>query len=103
MTYGVDQCRICGKPIRPSGPESMSKYVESLQKKPTMSEKEWRAAGFKAAPTPFQMRKRRDGCCFECQFTQGMGTVSPLSYKVPIAIGIVALFVFFFCVASLFT
>ena len=101
MTYGVDECRVCGKPIKPNGPEPMQRYMESLRlRKPTMSVKEWRAAGFKAMPTPYQMGHRRDGCCFGCQFPIGMSAVRQPIYIIPaVAFFVLAivLFVAFGC------
>ncbi len=69
MTYGVDECRICGALMTSKGPDAMQRYLDSLTlKKPTMSQKEWRAAGFKAMPTPYQMGHVQDGCCYKCRF-----------------------------------
>jgi len=65
MTYGVDECRVCGVPIQPYGRDSYKQYLESL-KKPTMPEREWRAKGYLAMPTRLQMHNPHIGCCLEC-------------------------------------
>ncbi len=101
MTYGVDECRVCGARITPSGPGSMDRYLASLNlSKPTMTVKAWRAAGFKAMPTPWQMGHVRDGCCYKCQFTLGMAQIRQPIYIVPaVAFFVLAivLFVAFGC------
>ena len=72
MAYGVDECRVCGKPIKPTGPEAMQRYERSLRATPTMTEKEWRAAGLKAAPTKRQMVDTQQGCCYDCALKMGL-------------------------------
>lgn len=78
MVYGVDECRVCGKPIPHRGPEALSQYFASLKDpKPPMTEKQWRAKGFKAGPTRRQMGHPHEGCCFECQFKTGLVKKTP--------------------------
>lgn len=67
MTYGVDECRVCGRAMKPSGPEAMEAHLASLKARPTMTEKQWRAAGFKAAPTKRQSMVPHTGCCYDCK------------------------------------
>lgn len=69
MTYGVDQCRICGVPMPSKGPEAMAEW-EQAQRKPTMPEAEWRARGFLAAPTKKQIGIPWLGCCQSCAMKQ---------------------------------
>ncbi len=97
MTYGVDQCRVCGRTITPTGPEAMRRYTESLKAKPTMTEKQWRAAGLKAMPTRNQMKSPHDGCCFDCRLKMGMSAV-PMNRLIFPAIGmlVVVLLILFF-------
>jgi hypothetical protein len=67
MTYGVDQCRCCGILIKPKSPDQMQEYLASLKmKKPTMTEPEWRRAGYLAMPTKKQMWRPDIGCCIVC-------------------------------------
>ena len=84
MTYGVDECRICGAPMTSKGPDAMQRYLDSLKlKKPTMTQKEWRAAGFKAMPTPWQIGHVQDGCCYKCRFPIAVKNVRPNRFIVP--------------------
>ena len=71
MTYGIDQCRRCGKPIPQPSPDAARRYEQSLLTKPTMTEAQWRAAGWKAAPTRYQMFDVLDGLCRECKWVFG--------------------------------
>jgi len=69
MTYGVDQCRVCGAPIpeRPLTTRDQKNYLRVMKsRKPLMTEKEWRARGFKAQPTRWQMVEPADGTCYTC-------------------------------------
>lgn len=71
MTYGVDQCRVCGVPIpdRPSGLKQQKILAKVLSKQRNfrpMSESEWRAAGFRAQPTALQTAVPASGCCVDC-------------------------------------
>ena len=68
MTYGIDQCRRCGKPMEPAGPAQSARYQLSLTQKPTMSEEKWRAQGWKQAPTRFQLHHKLDGMCWQCRW-----------------------------------
>jgi hypothetical protein len=65
MTYGVDQCRMCGVPIKPHRPNEMEDWLKA-QKRPPIPEKEWRRRGFLAAPTREQMANPAAGCCQAC-------------------------------------
>ena len=66
MKYGFDHCRVCGKPIAPRG-QSKRDLWEAAQRKPPMPEKRWRALGFLAAPTAYQLNvDPADGCCADC-------------------------------------
>jgi predicted nucleic acid-binding Zn ribbon protein len=65
MTYGVDQCRVCGVPIKPHRPDEITDWMKA-QKRPLIREKEWRRRGFLAAPTKEQMRLPAAGCCQSC-------------------------------------
>jgi len=62
MTYGLDECRRCGKPIR------QKRDVEGAgdMRPSRMPEAEWRAAGFKAQPTLAQLHHPQLGCCTDC-------------------------------------
>ncbi len=78
MTYGVDQCRVCGVEISSGGPGPMERYLEERKhRRPTMTEAQWRAAGLKAAPTRHQLFKPTDGCCFKCRMQMGLSRSSP--------------------------
>ncbi len=103
MTYGVDECRVCGKAMKPSGPKEMQRHLASLRGHPTMTEKQWRAAGLKAAPTKRQMVSLHHGCCYDCTMTMGMRSVPQrrLIYPALIIAVIVALTMFF--IGSRFT
>ncbi len=102
MTYGVDQCRICGKTIRPSDSQAMDRYRNSLRQKPTMTEKEWRAAGFKAAPTRKQTLNALDGVCFSCQMPMGLKMVPLMKLFLPLVGLLVALLLAVFFLGSAF-
>jgi hypothetical protein len=65
MTYGVDQCRVCGVTIKPHSPRDIDDWLEA-QKRPPIPEKEWRRRGFLAAPTRHQMQNPAGGCCQAC-------------------------------------
>jgi|GEM_PF-3531346 len=67
MAYGVDECRRCGRPIKPPDPEALARYVKAAKQKPTMTPPEWREAGWKAAPTRHQMSRPLDGICYLCK------------------------------------
>jgi len=64
--YGVDQCRVCGKPIVVKSPIARE-IQETAIRKPIVPEKAWRARGFLTPPTYGQwFVNPADGCCFEC-------------------------------------
>jgi hypothetical protein len=65
MTYGVDQCRVCGTAIKPHSPKDMDNWLKA-QKKPPIPEKEWRRRGFLAAPTKHMLAMPAYGCCQDC-------------------------------------
>ncbi len=62
MTFGVDQCRRCGKPmrVRRDNPKADDPRPSSL------SEAQWRGAGWLARPTKAQERRPSLGCCVDC-------------------------------------
>ncbi|MEJ0048262.1 MAG: hypothetical protein WDN04_20650 [Rhodospirillales bacterium] len=64
--FGVDQCRVCGKPIVVRSPEAVTEQEKAIRN-PVVPEKVWRAAGLLTPPTPMQWRKNpADGCCGPC-------------------------------------
>ncbi len=66
MTYGVYQCRVCGRPISPKGPEVAEQQAKA-NRRPQMPEKEWRRRGYLAPPTGFQIyTDPSHGCCSSC-------------------------------------
>ena len=65
MTYGVDQCRVCGVKIPVRSPNDMAEWLEE-QRNPKIPEKEWRRRGYLAAPTHTQRRMPAYGCCPKC-------------------------------------
>ena len=66
MTYGVDQCRMCGKPIPVLRPTAWREW-EDAQRRPVVPEKEWRRLGMLGPPTRLQWRSNMaDGCCTPC-------------------------------------
>jgi hypothetical protein len=70
MTYGVDQCRVCGTAIRPRGPKSWEEQ-DHANRKPTIPEAEWRRRGYLTSPTRSQLRMMpADGCCRPCGIKQ---------------------------------
>ncbi len=71
MTYGLDQCRLCGKDMPLSDSRAIERHAKFSREKPTMTEAEWRRAGWKAAPTRYQLRKPLDGLCFDCKYVRG--------------------------------
>ncbi len=67
MTYGVDQCRRCGKRMKVIEPDAMARYQESLGRKPLMTPKQFKAAGWKASPTFHQTVNPLTGICYDCK------------------------------------
>jgi hypothetical protein len=66
MTYGVDQCRVCGVPITPLGPTAWMEQ-DKANRKPPIPEAEWRRMGFLTVPTLAQLRGApASGCCRAC-------------------------------------
>jgi hypothetical protein len=66
MVYGVDQCRVCGVPIVPKGPDQAIQQ-EKANRRPTMPEKEWRRLGLLTVPTRHQLTTDpAGGCCAKC-------------------------------------
>jgi hypothetical protein len=64
--YGVDQCRVCGKPIAVKSPKAIEDQERAIRK-PIVPEKVWRARGYLTAPTGPQWRANpSDGCCGDC-------------------------------------
>jgi len=63
MTYGVDECRRCGAPMRA---RRDNEGVED-QRPSRMPEAQWRAAGFKVRPTVTQALNPGNGCCTNCR------------------------------------
>jgi len=63
MTYGVDECRRCGKPMR-----SRRDNREQDDLRPSrIPEAEWRSEGWLAQPTRGQQLHPGRGCCAECK------------------------------------
>ena len=100
MTYGVDECRVCGKAMKPSGPEAMEAHLASLKRRPTMTEKQWRAAGLKAAPTKRQSMVVHIGCCYDCKMTMAVKKVGWLRWVYPTLIITVAFVILVFLIGS---
>lgn len=64
--YGVDQCRVCGKPIIVNSPKSLEEQEQALRN-PIVPEKVWRERGYLTPPTVRQWRGDPSlGCCLEC-------------------------------------
>ncbi len=102
MAYGVDQCRKCGKAMPPAGPEEVARYDLAKRQKPTMPEAEWRAQGWKAAPTRYQLYHKTDGVCRDCKWEIGNRAPRANRLLLTILITVVVLFVFVYCVESVF-
>ena len=66
MVYGIDECRRCGKSMRPTGPAAWTRLETAKRRRPTMTPEQWKAEGWLAAPTPWQLSHKLDGVCFEC-------------------------------------
>jgi hypothetical protein len=74
--YGVDECRVCGKPIRNPSPKAKAEQEKAYQK-PLMPEKEWRRRGYLAPPTRHQLKEPQAGCCPECGREQARKFYNP--------------------------
>jgi hypothetical protein len=62
MTYGVDECRRCGKPMR-----ARRDNPKADDTRPSgMTEAQWRAEGWLARPTRAQQQHPGIGCCSDC-------------------------------------
>jgi hypothetical protein len=72
MTYGVDQCRRCGKPIKVTDGKAHAKAnpkaLAAAQKRSPWPEAKWRAEGLKAPPTAWEILHPNTGCCIDCSF-----------------------------------
>ena len=79
MTYGVDECRRCGKSMPLSDADALERFERSRKYKPTMTEEQWRRAGWKACPTRFQLNHPLDGVCFDCKYD--IGTKKPKGHR----------------------
>jgi hypothetical protein len=86
MTFGVDQCRCCGTPIRPAYPAQLQEYLDTLRK-PTMPEAQWRKLGFLAVPTRTQLHMPQTGCCQPCAVKLVRRYTRPLHRMARVAIG----------------
>ena len=71
MADGLDECRRCGAAMPFAGAEAAARYELTKVQKPTMPEAEWRAKGWKAAPTVYQLNHKLDGLCRECSWQVG--------------------------------
>jgi hypothetical protein len=76
--YGVDQCRVCGKPITVPSKKARAEQ-EKTNRKPPIPEAEWRRRGYLTCPTPRQLGKHpAHGCCFLCGIQQQRKLSKPL-------------------------
>jgi hypothetical protein len=98
--YGVDQCRVCGKPITVLSKKARLEQ-EQANRKPTLSEAEWRRRGYLTSPTFRQLGKHpSSGCCFLCGI-QEMRKYSKPTHRVLYGLGIV--FIVLWAVVALLT
>jgi hypothetical protein len=102
MTYGLDECRVCGKPIKIYGPENLARYENDRARPPVWPEAKWREAGFKACPTRWQLAHPADGCCSDCAIRLQMKQVAPLRKAAGLAACAVAMAAFVYVVAATF-
>jgi hypothetical protein len=64
--FGVDQCRVCGKPLVVKSPKALAEQEKAIRH-PIVPEKVWRKAGLLTPPTRNQwFGNPADGCCGEC-------------------------------------
>ena len=103
MTYGVDECRVCGKAMKPTGPEAMQRHLASLKGRPMMTDKQWRAAGLKASPTKRQMRSPQHGCCFECALMMGQKGIGQRRWIYPTLVLVVLFILTIYVIGSRYT
>jgi hypothetical protein len=102
MTFGVDQCRCCGAPIKPAYPEQLKEYLDAVRK-PTMPEAEWRRRGFLAVPTRMQLHMPHIGCCQPCAQKQVMRATAPAQRMAKVAVAAVVGFSIIWVVALYIT
>jgi len=62
MTYGVDECRRCGTPMRARRDNPKA----DDQRPSRMTEAQWREQGWLAQPTRAQQLHPGIGCCSDC-------------------------------------
>jgi hypothetical protein len=102
MTFGVDQCRCCGAPIKPAYPGQLQEYLDTLRK-PTMPEAEWRRRGFLAVPTRAQLHMPHVGCCQPCGQKQVTRATGPLRRIAKVGVGAFVAFSIIWVVALYIT
>jgi len=91
MTYGVDQCRMCGAPILLERREALAEYEEALRR-PPMEEAQWRREGFLTVPTKHQLLHRAAGTCAVCAKKLIYQKFKPGARGIAWAVGFVAVF-----------
>jgi hypothetical protein len=57
------------------GQTAIDQLAKDRNRRPTMTEAQWRARGLKAAPTRIQLRNPDIGCCYHCRMKMGMGAI----------------------------
>ncbi len=62
MTYGVDECRRCGKPMRARRDNPTADDTRPSR----MKQAQWQAEGWLAEPTRAQQQHPGIGCCSDC-------------------------------------
>jgi hypothetical protein len=102
MTFGVDQCRCCGTPIRVSHPQALDEYLKAVRK-PTMPEAEWRRQGFLAVPTRGQIHMPQRGCCQPCGEKQILRRTGAFRRVSKVAVGALVGFTIIWVVALYIT
>jgi hypothetical protein len=88
--YGVDECRVCGVPIRVPGPTARAEQ-EKANRKPPMPEKEWRRRGYLCPPTRHQLIEPQHGCCPQCGREQAIKKYNP-NTRLVLMLGMIAAF-----------
>jgi hypothetical protein len=100
MVYGVDQCRVCGVPIVPKGPDQAIQQ-EKANRKPKMPEKEWRRRGFLTSPTPYQLKTDpANGCCGKCGLLMTRKLYHYNAIALGVLVGAVLLFTFILTIVT---
>jgi hypothetical protein len=104
VTYGVDQCRVCGKRMKIADPDAARRHQEAIHKKPTMTPKEFKAKGWKSAPTHYQRWRDLDGVCFDCKPIVVNRRKTQRLDRILLGLGcfIGAAFVAMFCIAAFY-